>query len=184
MQAEHPDARVELWSEDEHRIGLKPIVRRVWCKKGQRPIITVQHRYEWTYLYAFVQPHSGKTYWLLLPRVSITAWNAALAEFATAVGASASKQVIVVLDRAGWHTSEAVVLPEGVHLVFLPPYSPELQPAEHLWRLSDEALVNAHFADIEALSEAQAKRCRTLREQPEIIRDTTFFHWWPTCSSS
>ena len=71
---------------------------------------------------------------------------------------------------------EEVVLPDGLHVVFLPPYSPELQPAEHVWSLSDEALVNTHFGDLEALMEAQAERCRRLREQPEIIHAYTRFH--------
>lgn len=168
-----------MWCEDEHRIGLKPIVRRVWCKKGQRPIITVQHRYEWTYLYGFVCPSSGETFWLLLPRVSTELWNVVLAEFAEAVGAGANKRIVLVIDQAGWHSSDDVVVPEGLHLVFLPPYSPELQPAERLWSLSDEALVNTHFTNLDALIEAQAERCRSLAEQPEVIRDRTLFHWWP-----
>jgi hypothetical protein len=179
VQAQHPAATVELWSEDEHRIGLKPIVRRVWRKKGQRPIISVQHRYKWTYLYGFVCPQNGQTFWLLLPTVAAYVWSAVLAEFAAALGAGPTKRIIVVIDQAGWHVSDDVVVPEGLHVLFLPPYSPELQPAEHLWSLSDEALVNQHFGDLDALMEAQAERCRRLREQPEIIQAHTHFHWWP-----
>jgi DDE superfamily endonuclease len=179
VQAQHPTATLELWSEDEHRIGLKPIVRRVWRKKGQRPIISVQHRYKWTYLYGFVCPQSGHTFWLLLPTVAAYVWSAVLAEFAAALGAGPTKRIILVIDQAGWHVSDDVVLPDGLHVVFLPPYSPELQPAEHLWSLSDEALVNTHFDDLEALMEAQAERCRRLREQPEIIHAYSHFHWWP-----
>src|SRR5262245_60711819 len=126
LGAAHPASQVELWAMDEHRIGLKPIIRRVWCKRGQRPVVTVQHRYKWMYEYGFVCPSSGETFWLLLPRVSVTASTLALAEFARAVGAGADKQVILVLDQAGWHRSQQVVIPEGLHLVFLPPYSPEL----------------------------------------------------------
>lgn len=168
-----------MWAQDEHRIGLKPIVRRVWCKQGQRPIITVQHRYKWTYLYGFVCPCNGQTWWLLLPTVSVAVWNVVLAEFAQAMEVGSHKRIVLVIDQAGWHSSDEVVVPEGLHVVFLPPYSPELQPAEHLWGLSDEALANKHFSDIEALMEAQAERCRRLVEQPEVIRAHTAFHWWP-----
>ena len=179
MQAAHPEAEVEVWGQDEHRIGLKPIIRRVWCKKGRRPIITVQHRYTWMSLYGFVCPTSGQTFWLVLPTVSTAVWNVVLAEFAQAVGASANKRIVLVLDQAGWHTSDAVMVPEGVHVVFLPPYSPELQPAERLWSLRDEALANQHFRDLDALVEAQAERGRRLGEEPEGIRARTAFHWWP-----
>ena len=71
------------------------------------------------------------------------------------------------------------MVPDGLHLVFLPPYSPELQPAEHLWPFSDEPLVNRHFQTLEALEEALATRCVTLQQQPDIIRSATHFHWWP-----
>jgi transposase len=170
---------VEVWGEDEHRIGLKPILRRVWRKKGQRPIVTVQPRYKWTYLYGFVCPQSGQSFWMLLPRVAVAIWTLVLAEFAAAVGAGPNKRIVLVVDQAGWHCSDDVVIPQGVHLVFQPPYSPELQPAERLWSLSDEALVNERFTDLEALIDAQAERCRRLCEQPEIIRAHTHFHWWP-----
>ena len=171
---------MQVWAQDEHRIGLKPILRRLWRKKGQRPIVTVQHRYKWTYLYGFVCPQSGETFWLLLPTVASYLWSAALAEFACALGCGPDKQIVLVIDQAGWHISDEVVVPEGLHLVFLPPYSPELQPSEHLWSLSDEALVNKHFPDLEALMEAQAERCRKLREIPDSVRAQTQFHWWPT----
>lgn len=179
MRTAHPEREVEVWAMDEHRIGLKPILRRVWCKRGQRPIVTVQHRYHWLYEYGFVCPSSGKTFWLLLPRVSIAAYTLALKEFAAAVGAGADKQVVLLLDQAGWHRSRKVVMPDGLHLVFLPPYSPELQPAEHLWELTDQALANRHFRDLDELSEVQAERCRKLQEMPELIRKRTLFHWWP-----
>ena len=139
----------------------------------------VQHRYKWTYLYGFVCPQSGQTFWLLLPSVSILLYNAALAEFAAFVGAGADKQVVLVLDRAGWHSSERVVLPDGLTLVFLPSYSPELQPAEHLWEVSDEVLVNQHFLDLDQLVSVQAERCRVLQQMPEMISSRTHFHWWP-----
>jgi transposase len=179
LRAAHPDSQVELWTMDEHRIGLKPIIRRVWCRRGQRPVVTVQHRYKWMYEYGFVCPSSGETFWLLLPHVSVAAYTLAFEEFARTVGAGPNKQVILVLDQAGWHRSQQVVIPEGLHLLFLPPYSPELQPAEHLWELTDQALANRHFRDLEELTEVQAERCRKLQELPELIRNRTHFHWWP-----
>lgn len=168
-----------MWTMDEHRIGLKPIIRRLWRRRGQRPIVKVQHRYKWMYLYGFVCPSSGQTFWLLLPTVSIATYTLALAEFARALGAGPDKQVVVVLDQAGWHISEQVVIPQGLHLVFLPPYSPELQPAEHLWQLTDEAIANRHLEDLAELMDLQAERCRKLQELPELIRNRTHFHWWP-----
>jgi transposase len=95
------------------------------------------------------------------------------------VGAGRQKEAVLVLDRAGWHTSLHLRLPEHVHLLFLPAYSPELQPAEHLWPLTNEGLVNQCFADIDALEEAQLARCAALQQHPAQLRTATLFPWWP-----
>jgi hypothetical protein len=165
-------------------LGLKPVMRRVWAPVGKRPLARFKRGYKWTYLYGFVCPQTGQTFWLLLPSVAGYLWSAALAEFAAALGAGASKQIVLVIDQAGWHISDEVVVPDGLHLVFLPPYSPELQPSERLWSLSDEALANTHFGDLDALIEAQAERCRKLVELPDVIRAHTQFHWWPTLTKT
>ena len=149
IQRAHPQVQVELWCMDEHRIGLKPVLRRVWTRKGQRPIVRVQHRYQWLYVYGFTCPESGATHWLLLPTVNIEIFTIALAHFAQAISAGPQKHVILVLDQSGWHTSQALTVPDGIHLVFLPPYSPELQPAERLWPLTNEAIANRHFQTLD-----------------------------------
>jgi transposase len=174
-----PDAHVELWAVDEHRIGLKPILRRVWAPKGQRPIAPVQHRYDWRYLVGFVHPASGRTLFHLATSVSIPLFEAELAAFARQVGAGPTKKIVLVLDRAGWHTSLRLRVPDHVYLHFQPPYSPELQPAEHLWPLTNAPLINRHFASMEDLEEAQAQQCVALQAQQALIRSTTCFHWWP-----
>jgi len=174
-----PHASVELWAVDEHRIGLKPILYKTWCVDGQRPVAPVQHRYEWRYLVGFVRPASGRTVFHLATSVSIPLFEAELAAFAQTVGASPLKQIVLVLDRAGWHSTQRLRVPNHVHLLFLPPYSPELQPAEHLWPLTTTVLVNRHFTSIEELEDAQAARCVALQGQRELVRSTTGFGWWP-----
>jgi hypothetical protein len=74
-----------------------------------------------------VHPLSGQTEWLLLPTVTAEVFTIALAHFAQALGVGKNKRVPLVLDRAGWHTSKELLVPEGIHLLFLPSYSPELQ---------------------------------------------------------
>lgn len=174
-----PEARVELWTTDEHRIGLKPLLRKVWAPIGQRPLAIVQQRFAWRYLVGFVHPASGRTLFHLATAVSIPLFEAELAAFARQVGAGPHKKIVLVLDRAGWHTSLRLRVPDHVYLHFLPPYSPELQPAEHLWPLTNAPLVNRHFESIDELEDAQLAHCAALQRQPERIRSTTLFHWWP-----
>lgn len=165
---------------DEHRIGLKPILRRVWAKKGVTVTAPVAPRYEWMYVYGFVHPQSGHTSWLLLPSVNVEIFSRALAAFAEEVGAGSQKQVVLALDGAGWHKSAQLRVPDGLHLVFLPPYSPEVQPSERLWPLSNEPLANRVFTSLDELEAVQAERCRWLQDHPEVVRAHTCFHWWPT----
>ena len=170
---------MELWATDQHRIGLKPILRRIWVRKGTRPRVTVHQRYQWLYVYSFVHPLSGQTEWLLLPSVTAEVFTIALAHFAQALGVGKSKRVVLVLDRAGWHTSKELVMPEGIHLLFLPPYAPELQPCERLWPLCNEGVANRQFQTLDDLETAQVQRCAFLQNQPDAIRSLTHFHWWP-----
>ncbi len=139
----------------------------------------MQHRYEWRYVVGFVHPASGQTRFHLATSVSIPLFEAELAAFARQVGAGPAKQIVLVLDRAGWHTSARLRVPEHLHLLFLPPYSPELQPAEHLWPLTNTALANRHFVSIDDLEDAQSQRCLALQAHPERIRSATLFPWWP-----
>ena len=179
LKEAHPKAEVELWAEDEARLGLKPVIRRVWAPVGKRPVARFKRGYKWTYLYGFVRPQSGEVYWLILPTVNTELFSMALREFAKEVGAGKDKRVLLVVDRAGWHTGKGVEIPEGIHLEFLPPGSPELMPAERLWPLTNEAVANGLFEEIEELEEALVERCEQLLEQTESIRALTNYHWWP-----
>lgn len=179
LQAQHPEAVLEVWAFEEHRLGLLPLLRRVWAPRGQRPTVLVEPRFQWTYLYGFVHPQSGLTHFQMHPRMNTALLNQALQEFARAVGASPQRQIALVLDGAPSHRSRQLVVPAHVHLVFLPPYSPELQPAEHLWPLTNQTIANTHFATLEHLTLAQQRRCDAIARDPELTRDHTLFHWWP-----
>ena len=161
-------------------MGLKPVLRRgVWAPVGRRPIARLKRGYEWTYLYGFVRAITGEVYWLILPTVNKELFSMALKEFAKEVGAGENKHILLVLDQAGWHTSGEVELPEGIHLEFLPTGSPELQPAERLWPLTNEAIANRLFEQISEIEDALVERCVQLLDQPEAIRNLTNYHWWP-----
>src|SRR5215212_7380049 len=176
-RAQHPDTPVEVWATDEHRIGLKPILRRVWAPKGQRPIALGHHRYKWLSVTAFVQPISGETFWYISNGVSKPFFAALLALFAREAGAGRDRIIALGLDSAGWHTAPNLAVPDGIRPVYLPPYSPELQPAEHLWPVLDEPLANQYFATLADLEHVVTERCRILNG--DQLKPGTNFHWWP-----
>jgi transposase len=123
--------------------------------------------------------NQGKPKEWLLPKVNSQIFSQVLADFADYFGLGKNKQVLLVLDRAKWHTSKSLLIPEGIHLEFLPSYSPELQPAERLWPLTNEPIVNKTFESIQELEEVLSDRLKVLSEQPQFISGLTCFHWWP-----
>lgn len=183
-QKAHPEAEVQLWAEDEHRLGLKPILRLVWAPRGQRPIARVRPRYQWLWVVGFVCPESGETSFWLVPALNTAVFQLLLDAFAEEQGVGRRKRILLVLDQAGWHICGDLEVPEGITLVPLPPYSPELQPAEHLWPLIDQPVVNRLIHSIEELEAILGARIRVLAGRKEQIRSTTCFHWWPTVGHS
>lgn len=103
----HPEASIELWAQDEARIGLVPIVRRIWARRGKRPLAQQRRSYEWLYVYGFVRPSTGQVEWLLLPTVDVELFELALEHFAEFVGAGVNKRVVLVMDQAGWHMAKS-----------------------------------------------------------------------------
>ena len=173
-----PETPLEVWAFDEHRIGLKPVVRRIWAPCGCRPEAVGHHRFEWLYLFGFVRPATGEVSWVVADGVNTALFSKLLAAFAREVGAGPNKRVVLVLDGAGWQIAKDLEIPQGIEVMFLPPYSPELQPAECLWPLTDEVIANDHFETLDEVEAAIADQCCRLADDPERLRARTLFHWW------
>jgi transposase len=117
-----------------------------------------------------------------MPTVSIPAFTVALSEFANFAGIDEQHHVWLLLDNASWHRSPKVQRPSGLDFRFLPAYSPELQPAEHLWQLTDTPLANRCFATLDELEQTLVEHCRWLQLQLDSVRSATCFSWWPTAA--
>ena len=172
-----PKKVVEVWAQDEARLGLKPIARRVWSLRGQRPRSCGRTRYQWVYLYGFVRPRTGNTFGVLLPRVRAPRMSEALAEFAAHADPKGRKVLVVLVDNAGWHRAKALVVPPNVVLHFLPPCTPELQPVEPFWALVREGVANDTFDRLADLRRVVRRRCRRLAEDPTTVKGAIGFHW-------
>ncbi|AWN52723.1 IS630 family transposase [Methylobacterium sp. 17Sr1-1] len=177
-EAREPHFPVVVYATDEHRLGLKSVTRRVWAPAGERPVALGHHRFKWLHVTAFVAPATGETVWYLSDGLSKPFFEPLLADFARKVG-TGTRCRVVVLDNAGWHTKPSLAVPEGVRLVYLPPYTPELQPAETLWPLVDEPVVNRHIANLDELERVVEQWCKTLCDQPDVLSSRTSFHWLP-----
>jgi hypothetical protein len=168
---------VEVWAEDEARLGLKPIARRAWAPRGQRPRASGRTKYQWLYVYGFVHPASGRNLELILPTADTDWMEAALDEFARWADPEGRKLLVLLVDNAGWHVAKRLVVPANVALHPLPSCTPELQPTEPLWPLVREAVANRGFADLDQMEPMLIERCRWLIGHPEVVRGAVGFDW-------
>jgi hypothetical protein len=177
VRRDHPGKAVELWAEDEARLGLKPIARRVWAVTGRRPTAHGRTKYQWLYVYGFVHPAGGRNLELVLPAAN-TDWMAlAPEEFARWADPAGAKLLVVLVDNAGWHIAKRLPIPPDVVLHRLPPCTPELQPAEPLWPLAREAVANLGFDDLGAMEPVLVARCRWLIDHPEAVHGAVGVGW-------
>jgi hypothetical protein len=168
---------VELWAQDEARFGLKPITRRAWSLRGHRPRSCGRTRYEWLYVYGFARPGTGQLVTILLPRVNAELMGQALAVCARQADPEGRKVLVVLLDNAGWHVAKRLAVPPNVVLHFLPPCTPELQPAEPLWPLLREAVANRSLGRIGYLRALLRARLAYLTCRPAVVQPVVGFRW-------
>lgn len=142
---------LKVFAQDETRLGLLPVVRRRITACGVQPVATVTPQFDNFYLYGAVDPTAGDSFFLDLPYLNSRAFQVWLDGFAAAFPASLN---LLVLDNGAGHKAKAVRWPSNVMPVFLPPYSPELNPMERLWRDLKDKLADISAQTIDALSEA------------------------------
>ena len=177
LRAANPGKAVEVWAEDEARLGLKPITRRVWWLRGCRPRSCGRTRYEWLYVYGFARPKTGDTFTVILPRVNVERMADALTAFAAHADPDGKRVLVLVVDNAGWHTAKRLPVPANVRLHFLPPCTPELQPVEPFWALVREAVANDTFGRLADLRRVVRGRCRRLAGDLAVVKGAIGFHW-------
>lgn len=133
------------------------------------------------YLFGAVNPITGESSALLAPTVNTEYMNHHLRFLSEQAGPEV--QVILVLDRAGWHVAKALEVPANVTLLYLPPYSPELNPVERLWAyLRSHYLSNRVYQDYDDLLYASGQAWNQLT--PEQLRSICRTEWIPRTNQS
>ncbi len=124
--------RLEIWFQDEARIGQKNGLVRQWAKRGTRPSQPADQRYENAYLFGAICPARGVGAALALPFADTEMMQLHIDEISLSVAKGA--HAVLLLDRAGWHTTGALVWPKNVTPILLPSRAPELNPVENIWQ--------------------------------------------------
>jgi hypothetical protein len=169
----------EQTPEDEARIGLIPIKRRVRSPVGKQPEMCSRRRYPWRNVFGFVHPAPGRTELWIATTISTAGVNEGLAKFAESAEVGPNRRIVLVLDGAGWRSSKSIRVPDGLHLVAQPPYLPEVQPSERRWPLLRESPANRDYVDLDEITEVVNPRCREISDQPSAVSAHTRFYRWP-----
>lgn len=167
---------VEIWFQDEARIGQKNGQVRQWAKRGTRPRQPADQRYDNAYLFGAICPARGVGAALALPHADTEAMQLHLDEISRHVAEGA--HAVLLLDRAGWHTTRNLDVPKNITPIFLPSRAPELNPVENLWQyLRSNWLSNRVFDTYEAIIDAACEAWRNLTAKPETIMSIGMRSW-------
>ena len=123
---------IELWWQDEARVGQKNGITRRWAKRGTRPSAPKDQRTTSAHIYGAICPAEGKGAALVLPRCNTEGMTLHLAEISAAVAPGA--HAVLILDQASWHISAGLVIPANITLLPRPAKCPELNPVENVWQ--------------------------------------------------
>ena len=171
---------VEVWFADEARVGQKNKITRRWAKRGTRPAAPKDQRTASAYIFGAICPAAGKGAGLVLPRCTTQGMVLHLKEIAQAVAPGA--QAAVLLDRAGWHVSTKLAVPDNITLVPLPPRSPELNPVENVWQfLRENWLSNRVFVSYDDIVGHCCDAWNKLVDQPWRIMSLGLRDWAHEC---
>lgn len=138
---------VRVFSQDESRVGLLTVRRRRLTACGVQPVGAIQHVFEWFYVYGAIAPTTGERFFLELPYLNANTFQLFVDAFAEAFPDSLN---ILLLDNSGAHTAQHIRWPAHVRCVWLPPYCPELNPIERVWRALKDEVAWEPFADLAA----------------------------------
>jgi transposase len=165
--------------QDEARFGRINDPRRCWAPKGFRPEVGMQIVREYTYAFGAVSPHDGTLDSLVLPVVTAEAMSIFLEEVARR---HPKEFILMFLDGAGWHRANDLAVPENMRLEALPPYSPQLNPVEHIWdEIREKWFANEVFNSLDAVEDRLVEALVALENDRELVASTTGFDWIINC---
>ena len=162
-----------IMAQDEGRFGRISTPRRAWAPEHVRPLVSSQFVREYVYAYAAVAPEVGKITFLVLPYSNTVMMSMFLKEVSKDFS---SYFVIMQVDRASWHLSKDLVIPENIRLIPQPPYSPELNPVEHIWEeLRENGFYNRCYKSLDEVVEELCDGLMEFASDPLRIRSITRF---------
>ena len=168
--------KVEIWSQDETRVGQQGSLTRIWAKKGTRPRKVKQRQFISTYLYGAACHQTGKSYGVVLPSTNTQSMNMFLKGLSMDI--TEGKHVALIVDNARWHNSSDLTVPSNITLIPLPPYSPELNAMEQVWQwIKKNFLYNRCYADYNDIVDKVCDAWNHVSQKPDLIKSIIHRQW-------
>jgi transposase len=165
---------INLYFEDESRFGLLTVLRRMITAKGIKPIAPYLHRFDNLYLFGAFSPITGHHFLLEMPHCNSHTFQLFINDLSQQ---TPSEFKIIVLDNGAFHHAAALQMPENMALLFLPPYSPELNPAEKMWRYFKDRVSMIAYENLEMLQNKISEITQLLNQQLiQSICSTEFYN--------
>ena len=170
---QYPKQTIRVMFQDEAGFGRINKPKRCWCRKGMRPSVPCHHIREYRYAYGAVEPLTGESFFLIVPYCDTHCMNIFLAELSKAY---ADDHILLICDGARWHISKDLEIPENIHLAFIPPYTPEMNPIEQIWKeIRKRGFKNEVFQTLEKVVD---RLCEVIRNLPAgVIKSVTGRQW-------
>ena len=166
---------IRVMFQDEARFGRINAVRRCWAPSGMRPEVGYQIVREYTYVYTAVSPCDGVMDSLILPETNAYAMSLFLDEVSKR---HSDEYIIMIMDKAPWHTAHVLQIPENIVIRFLPPYSPQLNPVEHIWdEMREKWFKNEVFNSQDAVENRLEESLVILENDRKRVASITGFNW-------
>lgn len=167
---------IEVWWQDEARVGQKTKLTRRWARRGTRPRAAKDQRTKSAWIFGAICPERGVGAGLVLPHCNTQAMQWHLDEISSQVTPGA--QAVLIADRAGWHTTDKLVIPDNITILPLPPRSPELNPVENIWQfMRDNWLSNHIFKSYDEIVAICCEAWNKLVDQPWTIMSIGLRDW-------
>lgn len=164
---------VRVFFQDEARFGRICQLRKVWLPKGERSEVKAQQIRQYLYAYSAIEPKTGESVSLILPSANTDWMTVFLQELSTGY---AEEEIVLVLDGASWHRSKGLVVPDNIRLICLPPYSPQLNPVEQLWKgVRTRFFGNAYFETLDAVEACLVDALRWVASNTAWVKSFAYF---------
>lgn len=166
---------MKVFFQDEARFGRISNLFSCWAPEGVRPVVQAQIIRQYTHVFSAVCPHDGESFSLILPYAD----SESMEIFMEGLSEQYSQhRLILVMDQAAWHRTSNLKKFANIRIIYLPPYSPEVNPTEHLWEhIREKYLRNGFWLSMETLEDMLERALVLVEKSKQIVQGLVGFHW-------